>query len=173
LPFTAFHLGPGIAVKALGGRQVSFLAFAFAQVAMDVEPLIGLQRGAEVLHGPTHNYLAAAIIGLAVALLTPPLGRPILRAWNRWLTTRRLTWLVSPEKLGLVPILLGALLGTLSHVALDSFLYADITPFAPFSDSNALRGVLSMQAVYLSCAAVGLAGLLAWGISSWRRKGKA
>ncbi|NEV60394.1 hypothetical protein [Thiorhodococcus minor] len=59
MPFTPLHLGPGFALKALGGRHFSFLAFGLAQVAMDIEPLAGLMTGAARLHGPSHTYLAA------------------------------------------------------------------------------------------------------------------
>ncbi|NEX21274.1 hypothetical protein G3480_13275 [Thiorhodococcus mannitoliphagus] len=55
MPFTPLHLWPGLALKALGGRHFSFLAFGIAQVAMDIEPLPGLLTGAERLHGPTHT----------------------------------------------------------------------------------------------------------------------
>ncbi len=62
MPFTPFHMGPGLLVKAVAGRHFSILTFGIAQVAMDIEPLMGLMRGATVLHGPTHTYPAACVI---------------------------------------------------------------------------------------------------------------
>ena len=46
MPFTPRHLGPGFAIKALAGRHFSLLTFGVAQVTMDIEPLVGLIRGA-------------------------------------------------------------------------------------------------------------------------------
>ena len=79
MPFTPFRMGPGLAIKAAGGRYFSVLAFGIAQVAMDIEPLSGMIRGADVLHGWSHSYVGATAIGLLVLLLAPPLCRPILR----------------------------------------------------------------------------------------------
>ena len=78
MPFTPFRMGPGLAIKAAGGRYFSVLAFGIAQVAMDIEPLSGMIRGADVLHGWSHSYVGATAIGLLVLLLAPPLCRPIL-----------------------------------------------------------------------------------------------
>lgn len=55
MPFTPFHMGAGLALKAVAGRHFSVLTFGIAQVAMDIEPLVGMLRGAAVLHGPTHT----------------------------------------------------------------------------------------------------------------------
>ena len=52
MPFTPFHMGAGLALKAMAGRHFSVLTFGMAQAAMDLEPLVGMLRGAAVLHGP-------------------------------------------------------------------------------------------------------------------------
>src|SRR5260370_21704410 len=72
MPVTAFHLGPGIAAKAVLGRHVSLMVFAFSQVAMDVEPVAHVLRGDAVLHGFAHTYVGAAL----VAALSIVAGRP-------------------------------------------------------------------------------------------------
>ena len=69
MPFTPFHMGAGLALKAMAGRHFSVLTFGMAQVAMDIEPLVGMLRGAALLHGPTHTYLGAVPIALATAAL--------------------------------------------------------------------------------------------------------
>ena len=79
MPFTPFHMGAGLALKAVAGRHFSVLTFGMAQVAMDIEPLVGMLRGAALLHGPTHTYLGAVPIALATAALAPWLCRPLLR----------------------------------------------------------------------------------------------
>jgi hypothetical protein len=48
---------------------------------------------------------------------------------------------------GAAIVAIGATAGTFSHVLLDSVMHSDIRPFAPFSDSNPLRGVISVQAL--------------------------
>ena len=48
MPFTPFHMGPALALKAVTGRHFSVLVFGIAQVAMDVEPLVGMLRNADV-----------------------------------------------------------------------------------------------------------------------------
>ena len=60
MPFTPFHMGPGLAIKAVSGRYLSLMVFGFSQVAMDIEPLVRMIRGDAVLHGFTHTYLGAA-----------------------------------------------------------------------------------------------------------------
>lgn len=71
MPFTPFHMGAGLALKAVAGRHFSVLTFGIAQVAMDIEPLVGMLRGAAVLHGPTHTYLGAST-AVASAMGTAP-----------------------------------------------------------------------------------------------------
>lgn len=73
MPFTPIHLGPGTALKAIGGRHFSFMVFGGTQVLMDIEPLIGMLRGWDVLHGYTHTLLGALLIDTLAGLI----GRPI------------------------------------------------------------------------------------------------
>ena len=46
VPFTPFHMGPALALKAVSGQYFSVLVFGIAQVAMDIEPLVGMIRNA-------------------------------------------------------------------------------------------------------------------------------
>ncbi len=62
MPFTPFHLGAGAALKAIGGRHFSFMVFGGSQVLMDIEPLIGLVQGWDVLHGYTHTLVKIVVI---------------------------------------------------------------------------------------------------------------
>jgi len=62
MPFTPFHMGPGLAVKAVTGRYFSLTVFGFCQVAIDIEPLVRMIRGDIVIHGFTHTYLGATLI---------------------------------------------------------------------------------------------------------------
>src|SRR3954470_9256120 len=79
MPFTPFHLGPGAAFKAIGGRHFSFMVFAGSQVLMDIEPLVAILQGRAVLHGITHTILGALVIGLAAGAIGRPLAEWALR----------------------------------------------------------------------------------------------
>lgn len=168
MPFTPFHLGPGLALKAVAGERFSLLAFGVAQVAMDLEPLVGILSGADVLHGTSHTYVAAIPIGFVAAAITPILCRPLLRAWNQFLRNYRLARLAGADTFAKPALLFGALAGTLSHVALDSLMHHDIRPLAPFSTANDLLGAVSLDTLHLACVAAGVAGLVLWALRSGR-----
>ena len=155
-------MGPGLTIKALAGRRFSIIAFGIAQIAMDIEPLVGLIRGSQVLHGPTHNYLAALAITVVVAFLSPTIGRPILRRWNHELSFYRLAWLVETDSFAPVPVLAGASAGTLSHVILDSIMHFDVSPHAPWSSANILLGLISTDTLNQFCVLAGLLGVVGW-----------
>ncbi len=171
MPFTPFHMGPALALKALAGRHFSVLVFGVAQVAMDIEPLVGLIRGSPVLHGWTHTYVGALGIGAVTACVAPPLCRPILAFWNRLLDELLFQWHVSEAGIGIVPALSGAFIGTLSHVALDSLMHADMGPLRPWSHSNGLLGWIEPLDLHLYCVRAGVFGLLFWcGRGAWRKR---
>lgn len=169
MPFTPLHIGPAMALKAVAGRHFSLISFGLAQVAMDIEPLIGLWRGDWELHGTSHTYWAALVIAAAVTLLARAIQPPVLRHWNRELAWHGGRRFQEPESAALLPLLAGALTGTLSHVVLDSVMHADTRPLAPWSDANGLYGILSTTILDLSCLILGLAGVLAWLVRGWLR----
>jgi hypothetical protein len=115
VPFTPFHMGPALALKAVSGRYFSVLVFGIAQVAMDIEPLIGMIRNADVLHGWSHSYVGATVIGILVTFIAPPLCRLILGRWNSELEHHGVGWLGSPPALAGYQPRLGRLLG---HIAM-------------------------------------------------------
>jgi len=155
-------MGPALALKAVLGRYFSVLAFGIAQVAMDIEPLVGMIRNADVLHGWSHSYVGATLIGILVAFIAPPLCRLILGRWNSELEHHGVWWLGSPAHLGWRPVATGAFVGTYSHVALDSIMHADITALSPWSASNELLGVISIGELHVVCVAAGVFGVAAW-----------
>lgn len=160
MPFTPFHMGPGTAIKALVGNYFSLTVFGFAQIAIDIEPLIKILRGDPSIHGITHTYLAAALIGIFSLLAGKPFCGVLLRAWNVIVSFRFLRWLrVSPE-LSWLAASSGALIGTFSHVFLDSLIHSDMHPFSPFSTANALLHIMPTGWVYLLCTGLGVIGLM-------------
>lgn len=147
MPFTPIHLGPGALFKAIGGRHFSFMVFGGAQVMIDIEPLIGLIEGKDILHGYTHTLLGALLIGLAAGVI----GRPVSVFVLRWLDIPHepFTWRAS---------FLGALIGTYSHIVLDAFMHHDINPWWPVAQGNNLLGIVSHGTLHMLCAVLGLLG---------------
>ncbi len=169
MPFTPLHLGPGLLLKSALDRHFSLCCFAGAQVVMDIEPLIRLWHGDVQVHGVTHSYLLA----LPLAALT---------YWLLGLGWRLLGWLPPAlpggswlSRLAVNPPspccrLCSVLLGTVSHVALDSIMHADLTPWMPFADRNPAYGWVSIDDMTLGCLAAGLLGLVITLIRAYPRR---
>ena len=156
MPITPFHFGPGAAIHAVAPKHVSFLAFCAANVLIDVEPLYFILTHQYPLHRFFHTYIGASLIVIATFALFVS---------ARWFAAR--FWLPNMFKwreLGLLPVLLGAVAGSYTHVVLDSLMHQDITPFAPFSNANPLLRAVSLSTLHWSCLAAGLAALCVLGI---------
>lgn len=149
MPFTPFHLGPGAAFKAIGGRHFSFMVFGGAQVLIDVEPLIRIARGDFVLHGYTHTIAGALVIGIVAALIGKPISAFVLASLR--IPHAPLTWRA---------VFAGAFVGTFSHVLLDAVMHADMHPWWPFADGNGLLGVIQVDRLHVACAVLGALGML-------------
>ena len=149
MPFTPFHLGPGTAFKALGGKHFSFLVFAGSQVLMDIEPLIGIIQGSKMLHGFTHTFPGATMIGFCAALTGKPISQYFLDKLTQ--TKEKITW---PAAIA------GAFVGTYSHVLLDAIMHSDLQLFYPFlSIHNPLLRLISVGHLHGLCVVMGMAGL--------------
>lgn len=169
MPFTPLHLGPGLVLKSALGRHFSLLRFAGAQVVMDIEPLIRLWQGDGQVHGMTHSYLLA----LPLAALT---------YWLLGLGWRLLGWLQPYlsgggwlRQLAINPPspccrLCSVLLGTQSHVLLDSIMHADLQPWRPFSEHNAAYGWLSIDELTFGCLVCALLGLMIMLLRAYQRR---
>lgn len=156
MPFTPFHFGPGGLVHAVAPRQISFLAFAGANVLIDVEPLYFIVSGQDHLHRFFHTYVGATIAALA----TIALFAAALRLAGRVRLPNFFLW----QQLTLKPVAIGAVLGAYSHIVLDSVMHADIRPLAPFSQANGLYLLVSIDALEVFClVAGGIAVAVIWG----------
>ena len=141
MPFTPIHFGPGLLLKALVPMRFSFTAFALANVLVDLEPLYHILRGNFPLHGPVHSLLAAttagAIAGAGVSVL-PKVANAVLEDRD---PLPRLPGPLRAE-FHTSACLLAGMLGGFSHSVIDSFVYADFRPLAPFSARNPLLGLI-------------------------------
>ena len=113
MPITPFHLGPGAALKAVAPAQVSFTVFAFSQFLIVLSVWPG-RRASEWA----------------------------IRLWNSRLSEAQARWLAVEPRIALRPAIAGAVLGAYSHVFIDSFMHADMEPFAPFAAGVAGIAVL-------------------------------
>ena len=159
-------MGAALIAKPGLNRNISVITFGIAQIAMDIEPGVGMLTGAAVLHGPTHTILGALVIAYLVTLIAPSICNYLLRRWNKEVTHHKLPWLVQPE-ISKTAMAVGAFFGTLSHVVLDSLMHHDIHPLAPFSQVNPLMGLVSHDTVYQLCAIAGVSGAVAWVAMQW------
>ena len=170
MPITPVHMGAALAAKAIAPRYFSFLIFGITQVVIDSEAAFYLIRDDWPYHRFLHTYLGATLIALLAVVIGRPLLERTLRLWNRLVGADRESLLWIEPQVPLVAAISGALIGGYSHVLLDSFLYTDIRPIAPLSDSNAALNALSTVETYLLCMALGLLGgaalLARW---LWRR----
>lgn len=160
MPFTPFHMGPGLALKAVGGRYFSLMVFGFSQVAIDVEPLVRIIRGDAVLHGSSHTYVGATVIGVISAVVGRPVCQFFLNYWTNDPYSPFLNWLRGPRLISWPAAIAGAFVGTYSHIVLDSIMHADMHPLAPLSDTNGLLRVISVGGLHLLCVVAGVLGAL-------------
>lgn len=162
MPFTPFHMGPGIVVKALLQGSFSLMVFGWAQIVMDIQPLIVLITGEGHLHGFSHTYVGATLIALFSALTgkyLSEIGLFIIGLNKEWQV--KIRWWVA---------FFTAFIGTYSHVVLDSIMHSDIQPFSPFNASNDLLGVISVSTLHMVCIYSALVGGIVYFTINWLLK---
>ncbi|GAA6170015.1 zinc dependent phospholipase C family protein [Sessilibacter corallicola] len=143
MPFTPFHMGPGMVIKALLQGSFSLMVFGWAQIVMDIQPLIVLITGEGHLHGFSHTYVGAILLAIFSALsgkYLSEIGLFILGLNKQWQV--QIAWWVA---------FLSAFIGTFSHVLLDAIMHSDVEPFYPFTLNNPFLGVISVQTLHKWC----------------------
>jgi hypothetical protein len=126
-------MGAALIVKPAAKRHFSVITFGLAQIAMDIEPGIGMMLDRDILHGPGHTLIGALLIALVIVWIAPHICNQILARYNREVLFYEIPWLCEPGSVTRTAVLSGALFGTLSHVVLDSLMHADIRPLAPLT----------------------------------------
>lgn len=160
MPFTPFHFGPGAAIKGAMPRYFSFSVFCFAQVLMDLEVLVRMAEGESRLHGYIHTYAGAVVVGLVSFLVGWPLCRRFLRWWSSQPNVPLKEYYRPSPEIRPFAAVVGAFIGTFSHVFLDSLMHADIRPLLPFSESNHLFSWVGPGTMHAACFILALFG--AW-----------
>ncbi|WP_424195761.1 hypothetical protein ACMYR3_06775 [Ampullimonas aquatilis] len=162
MPITPFHFGPGAVIHALAPRQVSFLAFCASNVLIDVEPLYYMLTHQYPLHRFFHTLIGASLIVMATITLFVGARAFAQRFW--------LPNLFKWQELGVAAVTIGAIFGSYSHIVFDSFMHADITPLAPFSDANPLLSLVSLNTLHWGCLGAGFVGVVLLFIRKLRGK---
>ena len=144
MPFTPFHMGPGIFIKAILQSSFSLMVFGWAQIVMDIQPLMVLITGEGHLHGFSHTYIGAALLGVVSALTGKYLSEfgLIVIGVSKKEYVIKISWLVATTS---------AFIGTYSHVALDAIMHGDVYPYYPLSQSNELLGLISVSELHQLC----------------------
>ena len=161
MPVTPVHMGPGLLLKSLMRGAFSLVVFGYAQVLVDLQPLVALTTGRGAVHGWSHTWVGAVIIGCFAAITGRPATNGALRL-VRGAARSRLTvsWGVAFGS---------ALIGTLSHVALDSVMYPDMHALRPWSDAQPWLGAATSAQVYAGCFLSGAVGAVIYLGLAWRR----
>jgi len=151
MPFTPIHMGPGILIKAILQSSFSLLVFGWTQIVMDIQPLIVLITGEGHLHGFTHTYVGAVLIAVFAALTGKYLSELGLKVLG-------ISKSENPISIAWWVVFLSAVVGSFSHVLLDSIMHSDVEPFFPFLLDNPLLGMISVPMLHKLCLYSGLLG---------------
>ena len=66
MPFTPYHMGPGMIFKVIFQGSFSILLFGWTQVLIDLQPLIVLISGVGNSHGLSHTFLGSFLLVLSL-----------------------------------------------------------------------------------------------------------
>jgi membrane-bound metal-dependent hydrolase YbcI (DUF457 family) len=167
MPFTPFHLGPGLLLGLLLLSYIDLPTFLLASVVVDVEPFLVLYFNLQYpLHGFLHTFLGGTLIAFLIAAVMSRLRNAL---------SSLISFFGIKQKPTFRGILLASLFGVYSHVFLDSFLYQDIRPFYPFDLNPLLSQSLFISfEIYGLCVLSFIGGVVVYVIKlySWRRAPK-
>ncbi|MDY6761678.1 MAG: hypothetical protein SVY41_01390 [Candidatus Nanohaloarchaea archaeon] len=147
MPFTLFHLGPAALLGLAFYRYLDLPTFLAANVIVDVRAaliLLGPWEGQ--FHGPLQTFAGGTVIALLLAAAVYRFYGPVQQVME---------WFDLGQVRDRGRILAAAVLGIWLHIVLDSMLWSDMQPFAPFT-WNLFLGVAGLPAVHIAAIAAGL-----------------
>jgi membrane-bound metal-dependent hydrolase YbcI (DUF457 family) len=165
MPFTPYHVGPGIAAKAILQDHFSLVIFSATQVVMDLQPLVVMLTGRGETHGATHTLLGAAVLGVTSALA--------FRYPTRWLLNLFLPRTRPRVELSWMTAFFSALAGTFSHALIDALIYPDVELLWPLTTTNPLRIGFTTSQMITFCVASGVIGIILYVIIRLIRRANA
>jgi len=151
MPFTPFHLGPGLALGLPLRRHLHAPTFLLANIIVDIEPFLVLILGLRYpLHGYLHTFLLAVPAGILLGYLMFLLEKVLQPLY-------KMLMLEKNDGLCLKRFLIAGGLGTGLHVLFDAPLYSDMRPFYP-STANPLYNPSLTPEIYGLCVWTGALG---------------
>jgi hypothetical protein len=169
MPVTPFHVGPGLFFKAIAPRHVSLTVFVGVNVAIDLEPITWFLLTGDPIHGLLHTLIGATVLALVCAHWGRMVCERLLRWWNSLLSPAQSKWLAVVSVITPRAAMVSALLGTWSHVLLDSLMHTDVRLLWPVSAANGIRGLIDLDHLHLLCVFLGVAGAVRFGIARWEQ----
>ena len=170
MPVTPFHFGPATVAKAVSPKHFSLVAFGLTQVIIDMEPLFYISQGRWPIHRVFHTYIGATAVAGFVILFGRRICQGLLRLWNWRLSDDQRSWLGLNPRILSTAMTIGAIFGAYSNVFLDSIMHSNMRPFAPLSDDNGLRYLVSIDRGHQVCGICAIVGVTALLVLRVRRK---
>ncbi len=153
MPFTPYHFGPALLLGVIFFPFLDIIALLISSVILDIEPLIILVIGTgQPLHGIMHTYLVATLVAMLVSAIIWLLRGPLYQF---------LSLFGIDQEASKMRIVISSLIGTNSHVLLDSFIYPEMNPFFPIM-GNPFLGLIATAAIYQFCLICGVAGIIVY-----------
>ena len=144
MPFTPYHLGPGLLIGLLLISFIDFPTFLVASIIVDVEPFLVLTLNLNYpLHGFFHSFLGGTLVAVPLALLMYRIREKL---------SPLLSFFKLEQNVPFKTILVAALFGIYIHILLDSRMYTDIQPFYPATYNPLLAtGIFAGLDSYIVC----------------------
>ncbi|MFX1368696.1 MAG: hypothetical protein ACFFAY_08875 [Promethearchaeota archaeon] len=155
MPFTPYHFGPAFLLGVVVFPVLDIAALMISSVVLDLEPLVVLMFGLpSPLHGNLHTFLGAAIVAALTACVIWVIRTPLQQLLSLFALSHDPTFST---------VLISSVIGTYSHVLLDSFLYAEMNPFFPLL-GNPLLGLIEAATIYQFCVYCMMFGLVIYAL---------
>ncbi len=155
MPYTHYHLGPGLFFGIIFIRFVDFPTFLIANLIPDLEPFFVYSLGLEIPHhGFVHSFFGGAIAAL---ILTGIMFKV------RHLLDPVINFFKLDQKRSFIKILLASVSGIYLHILFDAPTHHVFQPFYPL-EGNPFLGSLDELGISLSsiCIYLFLSGLIAY-----------
>ncbi len=153
MPFTPYHFGPGLLIGVLLFPFIDLTTVLIASVILDLEPLAVILFDLSMpLHAFFYTYLGATIAAVCLSIVIYPFRKYL----NEIVSLFGLE-----QESSFRHIISASLIGTYSHVLLDSFLYAEMNPLFP-ALGNPFVGALTGGFVYNLCLVLGIIGIFVY-----------
>ncbi len=170
MPITPLHFGPGLAIKAIVPKNFSFTLFAFTQIVIDLESVYFFLQDDLRTHRFFHGYVGATIVLIVSIVIGKPLCQWLFNKWNGKLSKGQKKWLYIESKISMKSAIIGSIFGAYIHVFLDSIMHIDIKPFSPFTDTNMMYRLMTLNQLDLFCLISGILGVLVFIICSVKKR---